>query len=254
MWRLLRIAFLLMLLLCVAFTAYVERERSVSWRSPLWVGVFPIAGDDSERTSGYVAGLSSQDFQPIADFMRREAVRRGRPAEVLRLRLHAGPFVPPPARSASHGFAANALWSLQLRWYAWRRTKQVPGPPPTVRLFVIYHDPARTVKVPHSVGLQKGLVGVVHAFASRDSQGSNQVVIAHELLHTLGATDKYGADDMPLWPDGYGDPDQQPRLPQRQTEVMAGRRAISERVAEIPPGLAQVVIGDKTAREIRWLP
>ncbi len=122
---------------------------------PLWVGVFPIAGDTSERTSGYVAGLSTQDFQPIADFMRREAVSRGRPPEVLRLQLHPGPFAPPPERSASHGAVANALWSLRLRWYAWRRMKQVAGPPPTVRLFVIYHDPTRTVKVPHSVGLQK---------------------------------------------------------------------------------------------------
>lgn len=254
MWRTLRIALLLMVLMCVAFTAYVDRERSVSWRSPLWVGVFPVAGDASERTSGYIAGLSAQDFQPIADFMRREAVSRGRAPEVLRLQLHPGPFVPPPQRGASHGAAANVLWSLKLRWYAWRRMQQVAGPPPTVRLFVIYHDPTRTVKVPHSVGLQKGLVGVVHAFASRDQQGSNQVVIAHELLHTLGATDKYGADDLPLWPDGYGDPAQQPRLPQRRAELMAGRRAISEHVAQIPGSLAEVVIGDATAREIRWLP
>jgi hypothetical protein len=170
------------------------------------------------------------------------------------MQLHPGPFAPPPERSASHGPVANVLWSLRLRWYAWRRMSQVKGPPPTVRLFVIYHDPTRTVKVPHSVGLQKGLVGVVHVFASRDQQGSNQVVIAHELLHTLGASDKYGADDMPIWPDGYGDPDQQPRLPQRQAELMAGRRAISAHVAEIPESLADVVIGDATAREIRWLP
>ncbi len=94
----------------------------------------------------------------------------------------------------------------------------------------------------------------MHVFASRDQQGSNQVVIAHELLHTLGATDKYGADDMPRWPDGYGDPAQQPRLPQRRAELMAGRRAISEHVAETPESLATVVIGDATAREIRWLP
>lgn len=254
MWRSLRIVFLLMVLACVAFTAYVDRERSVSWRGPLWVGIFPVAGDSSERTSGYVAGLSAPDFQPIAEFMGREAARRGRPAEVLRLRLHPGPVVPPPERGESHGAVANVLWSLRLRWYAWRRMAQVDGPPPTVRLFVIYHDPTRTVKVPHSVGLQKGLVGVVHVFASHDQQGSNQVVIAHELLHTLGATDKYGADDMPRWPDGYADPGQEPRLPQRRAELMAGRRAISAHVAETPASLADVVIGDLTAREIRWAP
>jgi len=41
---------------------------------------------------------------------------------------------------------------------------------------------------------------------------------------------------------------------QRQAELMAGRRAISEHVAEIPAGLNEVVIGDATAREIRWAP
>jgi len=254
MWRTLRLVVLLMVLICVAFTAVVERDRSVSWRSPLWVGVFPVAGDTSERTSGHIAGLSPQDFQPIAEFVRREGARRGLSGELLRLQLHPGPFPPPPARPASHGAVANVAWSLRLRWYAWRRMQQVKGPRPTVRLFVIYHDPARTVKVPHSVGLQKGLVGVVHVFATRESQGSNQVVIAHELLHTLGATDKYGADDLPRWPDGYGDPTQQPRLPQRRAELMAGRRAVSEHVAEIPSGLGEVVIGDATAREIRWIP
>ena len=43
----------------------------------------------------------------------------------------------------------------------------------------------------HSTGLQKGMLGVVNAFASADQEGSNAVVIAHELLHTFGATDKY---------------------------------------------------------------
>ena len=204
MWRLVRIAFLLMVLFGVAFTSWVERERSVSWRTPLWVGVFPVAGDDSERTTGYIAGLSPQDFQPIADFLRREAQRRGLNGEVIRLQLYAPPRAAPPARGGSDGIVANVLWSLRLRAYAWRRTQEVPGAHPSVRVFVIYHDPARTVKVPHSVGLQKGLIGVVHAFASREERGGNQVVIAHELLHTLGASDKYGAGNLPRWPEGYG--------------------------------------------------
>lgn len=253
MWRLVRIAFLLMVLAGVAFTAWVERERSVSWRTPLWVGVFPAAGDDSERTAGYVAGLSAQDIQPIADFLRREAARRGVGGDVIRLQLLPAPRSAPPVRAESHGVVANALWSLRLRVYAWRRVNELAGAHPSVRLFVIYHDPARTVKVPHSVGLQKGLLGVVHAFASREERGGNQVVIAHELLHTLGATDKYGAGNLPRWPDGYGDPAQQPRFPQATAELMAGRRAVSERQAEMPASLAEVVVGDATAREIRWI-
>ena len=45
--------------------------------------------------------------------------------------------------------------------------------------------------------------------------GGNDMVIAHELLHTLGATDKYDpVNNAPRFPDGYGDPQQMPLYPQ----------------------------------------
>ena len=95
-------------------------------------------------------------------------------------------------------------------------------------MFVLYHDPALTPTVPHSLGLAKGLIGVVYAFAAPQMNGSNNVVIAHELLHTVGATDKYRiADDAPRFPDGYGDPAQVPLYPQQRAELMAGRRMLT---------------------------
>ncbi len=82
-------------------------------------------------------------------------------------------------------------------------------------MFVLYHDPALTPTVPHSLGLTKGLIGVVYAFAAPEMNGENNVVIAHEMLHTVGATDKYNpVDDAPRFPDGYGDPGQRPLFPQ----------------------------------------
>jgi len=78
-------------------------------------------------------------------------------------------------------------------------------------------------------------------------------VIAHELLHTLGATDKYvPANDAPRFPDGYGDPRQVPLYPQSSAEVMAGRRMLSATRWEEPASLDEVVIGPATALEIRW--
>jgi hypothetical protein len=83
--------------------------------------------------------------------------------------------------------------------------------------------------------------------------GMNAVVIAHELLHTLGATDKYDpGTDAPLFPDGYGDPDQRPLYPQAAAEIMAGRRMLSPARWEQPDSLDEVVIGRATALEIRW--
>ena len=75
----------------------------------------------------------------------------------------------------------------------------------------------------------------------------------HELLHTLGASDKYDLrSGRPLVPDGLGDPLQDPVYPQTQGEIMAGRIAVSANRAELPGALTDMVIGAATAREIGW--
>jgi len=107
--------------------------------------------------------------------------------------------------------------------------------------------------VPHSVGMQKGLVGVVHAFADRNMTRTNNVVIAHEILHTLGASDKYNPETLsPLFPIGYAEPERDPLHPQTLTEVMAGRYAIDAQTFEMPATLDEVVVGAATALEIGW--
>ena len=58
---------------------------------------------------------------------------------------------------------------------------------------------------------------------------------------------------MPLYPDGYGDPEKMPLYPQTHAEIMGGRIALSEQQAVIPMDLKQVQIGPATAVEIRWL-
>ena len=83
-------------------------------------------------------------------------------------------------------------------------------------------------ELPHSVGLRKLLLGVAHVFANRRQQPVNNVVIAHELMHTLGATDKYDpANNLPIFPQGFAEPDREPLYPQRFAEIMGGRIPIS---------------------------
>ncbi|HVT33967.1 MAG TPA: hypothetical protein VHE37_00175 [Nevskiaceae bacterium] len=254
MWRALRIALLFLLMLGVGADAWLTRARSTSWQNTLWVGIYPIAGDDSADTARYLAALTRDDFLPIEDFMAREAHRHGialgQPLHVVRGRTLAElPPAPPRDRSP----LSIAQWSLQLRWWSHEVESAQPGPPSNIRVYVIYHDPQRQPVVPHSLGLQKGLIGVVHAFASSAQGGSNDVVIAHELMHTLGATDKYDpVSTLPSFPDGYADPQAQPRWPQARAEIMGGRVPLSATQAEIPRSLASVVVGPATAREIGW--
>jgi hypothetical protein len=158
----------------------------------------------------------------------------------------------PPQRAAGDGVLATMLWSLKLRYWAWRVSMHA-NEPQDVRIFVLYHDPALTPVVPHSLGLVKGLIGVVYAFATPEMDGANNVVIAHEFLHTVGASDKYAAgNDAPRFPDGYGDPTQAPLYPQRNAELMAGRRMLSADRWQQAQSLDEVVIGPATALEIRW--
>jgi hypothetical protein len=253
-WKAIRIGLLLLVLGAVALHQWLDRVKTQSWRETLWVGIYPLNGDGTATAEQYIDSLSVKDFAPVESFFTREAHRYDVSLdEPVHIELYPQGDTLPPALPADAGPLGVAWWSLKLRWFAWR-TAEVPGRVPVrIRLFVLYHDPATLPTVPDSHGLQKGLVGVVHAFAVHEMAGTNNIVIAHELLHTLGATDEYDlASGAPLYPSGYADPDREPRYPQAEAEIMAGRRALSAQQFEMPPSLASVVVGPKTAREIRW--
>ncbi len=130
----------------------------------------------------------------------------------------------------------------------------ITGNNPDVRIFVRYHRPDEAFLLENSVGLQKGMVGIVNARAGRRQQGSNNVIIAHEFLHTLGATDKYDpSNGQPIPPDGLGEPDRKPLYPQRYAEIMGGRVALADDDAVVPKSLNYAVIGSLTAGEIRLI-
>lgn len=254
MWRKVRIAVLLLVLATVALGAWRAQRRATSWVNTLHVTIYPINADGREATAHYIARLSPQDFAPIADWLSAEARRHG----VTTLQPLAIALAPPrtslppqPPRTPSTWQAV--VWSLQMRYWAWRNDN-APGPRPDVRLFVQFHDPAVQTSVQHSVGLEKGLIGLANVFASRAEQGSNLMVIAHEMLHTVGATDKYDpATLLPRFPEGYADPGRQPALPQSAAEIMGGRIPRTPEHADIPVSLRYVRVGPKTAAEIGWL-
>lgn len=256
MWKNVRIAVLLLVLLWAAGHTWLERWTSTRWQHPLWVGVFPINADGTATAQRYVDGLDRNTFADIESFFAREAHRYGKPLESpVHVELYPTVRKIPPPLDRNAGLLGTALWSLKLRWYAWHAADVGGRAPPRIRLFVLYHDPHTLPTVPDSHGLQKGLLGVVHTFADPGMTGSNSIVMSHELLHTLGATDKYDpGSGEPLVPNGLGDPRRQPLYPQERAEIMAGRRALSPHDSVMPASLQEVVVGPATALEIRWTP
>jgi hypothetical protein len=252
-FKTLRVAILLLILLMVSVTTWQDRYRSTRWREPLYVAIYPIAADSSPVTAYYVDNINTERFNTIEQFFAREAQNyRLKLDQPVRIRLRTQLHDIPPQRAPDAGVFATVVWSLKLRYWAWRASGHV-GEPEDIRVFVLYHDPALTPTVPHSLGLAKGLIGVVYAFATPMMNGENNVVIAHEMLHTLGATDKYEpGSDAPRFPDGYGDPRQEPLYPQQTAELMAGRRMVSATKWVQASGLQETVIGPATAAEIRW--
>ena len=78
--------------------------------------------------------------------------------------------------------------------------------------------------------------------------------MAHEILHTVGASDKYNYEDVqPIYPNGYAKPDQKPLFPQRYAEIMAGRIPFNMTQARMPKDLRFCLVGEQTAKEINWI-
>lgn len=255
MFRQIRIVSLLFILLLLSVGSWQDRRRLASWDLPLRVALYPIAGDETAATRRYVDGLGAETFEPIASYLEEEARSFGtvpRYGPLLKLRLAPEVGSLPPAPPLDGNVLGIAAWSLRLRWWAWR-VDRYDGLAPDVRLFLVYHAPSTEGALEHSLGLAKGRIGVAHVFASGAMAGSNLVVITHELLHTLGATDKYAADtNQPRYPDGYAKPDANPRYPQRYAEIMAGRIPLSPADSVVPPSLAVTLVGAATAREVHW--
>jgi hypothetical protein len=253
MWRRLRIIVLLLILLFVALNTYFDRVYSTDWDTPLRVLVYPINGDGSTVTQSFVSGGRPDGFETLHAFFEQEAGEYGIALEQpVRLTLAPQLRELPPLVEPDAGPLSIAWWSLRMRYWAWR-TPEPPGAAPDIKLFLIHHDPARSKSLPHSLGLQKGLFGIVHVFADQGMVGSNDVVLAHELLHTLGATDKYDLEtDEPAHPDGFAEPDREPLYPQSFAELMGGRIPLARDESVTPESLQQVIVGDKTAREIGW--
>lgn len=250
----LRQLLMIFILFCVALGTYLTRSRSTDWDQPLWVTVFPINGDGSVQTDKYIDTLSRKSFTSIEEFMVTEATRYSVDI-ALPVRIDVGFPIKsrPPLPETDASPLSVALWSLQIRWWAWRVTSDQPGPRPDIKLFLVYYDPDTHPELAHSLGLQKGMLGICNVFSDRAMAGSNKVVAAHEMLHTLGASDKYaGVDSLPVFPIGYAEPDRDPLYPQRYAEIMGGRLPVSAQQAMIPTGLRSVRVGAATALEINW--
>jgi len=255
-FRTVRITFLVLLLGVVAFVTWDSQRDATDWKDPLHVMIYPIDGDGSEEVAAFIGDLADGDFDGVETFFQEQADYYGLTLqEPFLFHLAPGVTTLPPAPPEDYSRLKVIWWSLRLRWWVFQSdTWEEKWPTPDIRVFVVYHEAWDNRVMQDSLGLSKSRTGVVHAFADQGMADANKVVIAHEVLHTLGATDKYNMQNlMPVFPDGYAVPGREPLYPQTHAEIMGGRIPVSANRLKMPESLDEVLVGEQTAAEIRWI-
>ncbi|BBL19703.1 hypothetical protein F939_00282 [Acinetobacter radioresistens DSM 6976 = NBRC 102413 = CIP 103788] len=251
MWKSIRIVVLLLILLVVAINAW--RDQNQNWDRPVTVLLHPINADQRSSTQQYIDQLTIDQFKDIQKYLSNAAApyriqpvyfyfQLGRPLQQL-----------PPKVPEQAGLIDVILWSLKFRFYAWKNSMSQEGSP-SVTLYLNFYDPQFNRILKHSTALEKGRIGSVNLFASSKQAQQNQIVLAHELLHAFGASDKYDLNTgLPLYPQGYADPHLQPLYPQKRAEIMTGHIPLSADKSRMAENLQQTMVSRQTATEIGWL-
>lgn len=185
MWRKLRIVILLLILATVIQQFWLDKV-DLDWGRNFYVAVYPVNVDSSAKVSAYLRTLTTEDFEPVAEYFAEEAApyKLGlrRPIE---LQLGAPVDEVPPAPPANgEGILSTIIWSLKFRIFAWTNSPEV-SVKPDIRMYLLYHDPAAQAELSHSTALSKGRIGHVNLFGDSAYHQQNMVILAHELLHTL---------------------------------------------------------------------
>jgi len=238
---------------------FLARRARNEWQAPLQVGLV-------------ILSRGAVDERALATLRQRTAVLEQRlTAEFARYRGDAdhrtmiriipyGPVpvseVPPDEPQLNASYISRALQAYRL----WRYTSRVDAAAgvPTreldSRVYVVA-EPGHDL-LPNSVagfGETHGRIGVARVDLADDTVDLALFVAAHELLHTLGASDKYEADGSTSFPYGLAEPELVPTFPQRYAEVMARNRVLSA-TNEVPPEtLSELRVGRWTAEEIGWI-
>lgn len=237
----------------LAFSTH-QTIYSRSWHKPLDVSIYPINGDGTLKTHNFINTLSDDTFSDIENWIAREARRYNLPLDQpLNISLGGTVKSMPPALPENQGVLSVLWWGLKLRHWVFFNTPDSESNLRRIRVFVTYQSGEENKPLAHSVGLQKGLIGVVHAFSIAEQNAQNNIVIAHEILHTVGANDKYGWSGMPVYPEGFANPNRVPLFPQRYAEIMAGEIPTSSYTSYMATSLRSTQLNAITAREIAWI-
>lgn len=252
LFKLSRIVLLLSVLFVIVVGTWMTERRMAAWERPILVTVYPIAADKLRSTLEYARSIDEDSFREVNRFFGIQSQPYGfNVTPAFRFQVAPVSHEQPPAVPQQFNTAAIAWWSLKMRWWTWMKSLRDGLINSDIQMFVMFHGTNGSAELGISVGMRKGRYGIVKAYAKDSRAKTNLVVFTHEMLHVLGATDKYVlSTGDPIYPDGFADPDQSPLYPQRRAEIMGGAIALDAGLSVMPKSLDECKIGRLTAEEI----
>lgn len=251
----LRVLALVVVLACVVLYAvrdYRSRRARTDWDHTLEIAVVLVDDGTVDRVA---VEMLKNRTQALADRLTRESHRY---APDIPPPFHftiKGPVLgakaPPPP--INPGFFANMQHTWDLSRYTSAIDTLATMDPDVYdsRIYVSLRNGNRGNSV-EGASQPNGRVGTVDVELDRSMIDTTLFVIAHELFHTLGATDKYDEKGHCRIPEGLAEPDRMPLYPQAFAELMARNRAVGLGEETIPTSIDELAVGLKTAQEIRW--
>jgi hypothetical protein len=256
-----RVSILLFILFCVVLYAIRDvrsRRARNDWERTLDVAIVLV----------HVAGAPPVEVRALNGVKDRVAMLDVRlEAEKKRYRS-SGPrpfafHVHGPVEIASPPPAPDGEGTVDLAKQAWALSRWLGQVDPQANVNADHYD-ARIyvlVKKPTSDertffegrSEQGGRIGMVEVDLDGEMADVTLAVAAHELMHTLGATDKYDEQGRARVPSGLAEPSRAPLYPQALVEIMARNRPVSPREDRVLERLEELAVGPATAQEIGWV-
>ena len=270
--RRLRQSLLFLVLLVVSVWGYLNHRADhhvFAWDRELEILLVPLVDPATDLADGGNAELMRR-FLSVAPgggtlalerWFEDEYARHVRPVDsLLRIAVESPSRVaslPPPIPDLTDSFVAR--WRKTAAFLEYfedldREHRLLQGAFDAT-LFVYFYDPERrsTFVEHHPVATRRRRFGVVFVPLELYSGGFYSALLAHELCHAFGATDKY-AGGTSVFPEGFAEPQNDPLYPQRHAEIMALGIPVASGVERRVESLSDCVVGDTTAREMGWLP
>ncbi len=250
-----RVAVLLVCLAAVgvwALRTVRGREARTSWDRTLTVDVVLVATEpvDPRVREAWRDGLSELE-RWFADEGARYHLGLAAPVRFTLSGTRRVAALPePPDASESWLDAQRKSWALHQGLVALAEAGAARA---DVHVVVALASGGAGARLVEGIGEGGGSYGLVHGAAAETELGLELAALAHEVLHCLGAKDRYDEDGHAVDPGGLAEPEQVPRYPQRYAEVMCGEVPDGPRQGHVPTQLSEVRVGPLTARDVRWV-